>query len=86
LGWFLGWRPRWLSKRGAHAEPSNIAAARALIRAIDAGGIPLNPMRVNQIARQLDLEVSTRAPMGETVERIRQRLQTIDASTSVQSV
>ena len=63
-----------------------MVAARALIRAIDAGGIPLNPMRVNQIARQLDLEVSARAPMEETIERIRQRLQTIDASTSVQSV
>lgn len=63
-----------------------MVAARALIRAIDAGGIPLNPMRVNQIARQLDLEVSARAPMEETIERIRQHLQTIDASTSVQSV
>ena len=46
----------------------------ALIRAIDAGGVPLNPMRVNDIGRRLGLEVSTSAPMGETIERIRQQL------------
>jgi hypothetical protein len=46
----------------------------ALIRAIDAGGVPLNPMRVNDIGRKLGLEVSTSAPMDETIERIRQQL------------
>lgn len=46
----------------------------ALIRAIDAGGVPLNPMRVNDIGRRLGLEVSTSAPMDETIVRIRQRL------------
>jgi hypothetical protein len=45
-----------------------------LIAAIDAGGLPLNPARVNDIARQLGLEVSSRAPMHETIERIRQAL------------
>jgi hypothetical protein len=45
--------------------------AKDLIAAIDAGGVPLNPARVNDIARQLGLEVSTRAPMQETIERIR---------------
>ncbi len=49
--------------------------ARALIKAIDAGGLPLNPARVNDIARQLGLEVSTRAPMEQTIERIRKALQ-----------
>ena len=49
--------------------------AQALIKAIDAGGIPLNPARVNDIARQLGLEVSTRAPMEETIARIRKALQ-----------
>ena len=48
--------------------------AKDLIAAIDAGGLPLNPARVNDIARQLGLEVSTRAPMAETIERIRQAL------------
>jgi hypothetical protein len=51
-----------------------VAAARALIRAIDAGGVPLNPARVNQIARALGLEVSTRAAQEETIERIRAAL------------
>jgi len=46
----------------------------ALIRAIDAGGVPLNPMRVNDIGRKLGLEVLGSAPMDETIERIRQRL------------
>ena len=45
--------------------------AAALIRAVDAGGLPLNPARVNQIARQLGLEVSTRAPVEQTIQRIR---------------
>lgn len=46
----------------------------ALIRAIDAGGVPLNPMRVNDIGRKLGLEVPSSAPMDETIERIRQQL------------
>jgi hypothetical protein len=44
---------------------------RELLNAIDAGGIPLNPAIVNQIARNLGLEVSTSAPMEETIERVR---------------
>jgi hypothetical protein len=46
----------------------------ALIRAIDAGGVPLNPMRVNDIGRKLGLVVPSSAPMDETIERIRQQL------------
>ncbi len=42
-----------------------------LIAAIDDGGIPLNPARVNDIARRLGLEVATTAPVQETIERIR---------------
>jgi hypothetical protein len=45
-----------------------------LIAAIDAGGLPLNPARVNDIARKLGLEVSTTAPMEETIARIRTAL------------
>ncbi|MCV2362598.1 hypothetical protein LNV23_03935 [Paucibacter sp. DJ1R-11] len=48
-----------------------LAQARALIAAIDAGGIPLYPGKVNQIARALGLEVSREAPVEATVERIR---------------
>jgi hypothetical protein len=45
-----------------------------LIAAIDAGGLPLNPARVNQIARDLGLEVSRKAPVDATVTRIRAAL------------
>ena len=49
--------------------------ARELIAAIDAGGMPLNAARVNDIARRLGLEVSTRAPVEDTIARIRAVLQ-----------
>lgn len=45
--------------------------ARDLIKAIDAGGIPLNPAVVNDIARKLGLDVAITAPMDETISRIR---------------
>jgi hypothetical protein len=50
------------------------ARARQLIEAIDRGGIPLNAAKVNAIARALGLEVSPRARLEETVQRIRQAL------------
>ena len=56
------------------ALPPEMQAATKLIQAIDAGGIPLNPARVNAIARDLGLEVSTRAPVEETIRRIRAAL------------
>lgn len=63
----------WLRQRlGRTAKPlSEGERARRLIEAIDAGGIPLNPAVVNQIARDLGLEVSRKAPVEETIERIR---------------
>jgi hypothetical protein len=51
--------------------PSERQRAQDLIAAVDAGGLPLNPARVNDIARQLGLEVSSKAPVQETIERIR---------------
>ena len=45
--------------------------AKALLRAIDLGGIPSNPAKVNDIARRLGLDVSRSAPMPETISRIR---------------
>lgn len=71
------WRTWWARRRGATAPTvplSDRQQAQALIAAIDRGGLPLNPARVNQIARGLGLEVSARAPMEQTVERIRQAL------------
>ena len=48
-----------------------MASAKQLIAAIDRGGIPLNPVRVNAIARALGLEVSKKATVEETIRRIR---------------
>ena len=62
------WFQRRLFKRQAL---SDIEQAQMLIQAIDRGGIPLNPARVNHIARNLGLEVSTRAPVDQTIARIR---------------
>ncbi|MEJ6007039.1 hypothetical protein WG899_15915 [Paucibacter sp. AS339] len=63
---------RLLTQRAA-ANPEQ-AQARALIAAIDAGGIPLHPAKVNQIARALGLEVSREAPVEQTIARIRELL------------
>ena len=62
----------WLRRRFAKAPPlSDIEQARRLIDAIDRGGIPLNPAKMNAIARNLGLEVSRRAPVEHTIARIR---------------
>lgn len=62
----------WLRRRFAKAPPlSDIEQAQRLIAAIDRGGIPLNPAKVNAIARNLGLEVSRRAPVEHTIARIR---------------
>jgi hypothetical protein len=64
----------WLRSPPPPAPPTDRQAARQLIAAIDRGGLPLNPARVNHIARQLGLEVSTRAPVEQTIDRIRAAL------------
>jgi hypothetical protein len=63
---------RWL--RLSPPPPIEVLHARRLIAAIDAGGIPLNPARVNQIARNLGLEVSRHASTDDTLKRIRAAL------------
>jgi len=45
-----------------------------LIAAIDAGGLPLNPARVNDIARKLGLEVTAQDRVEDTIARIRAAL------------
>lgn len=68
----------WLRKYFSNKNlPTDVSQARKLIAAIDRGGIPLNPARVNAIARDLGLEVSVRAPVEETIARIRAYLQRI---------
>lgn len=68
----MRWLTIWLARR--RRAPTEDQQARDLIAAIDRGGLPLNPARVNQIARSLGLEVSRHAPVADTVDRIRQAL------------
>ena len=56
---------------GAKPPPTDYQRAQALIAAVDAGGIPLNAARVNDIGRKLGLDVSTKAPVEDTIARIR---------------
>lgn len=55
-------------------DPPEIRRARQLIAAIDAGGIPLDPARITRIAEDLGLEVSRKARMEDTIDRIRAAL------------
>jgi hypothetical protein len=55
--------------------PLEIQRANDVIAAIDAGGMPLNPARINEIARNLGLEVCRKAPVEETIQRIRTAVQ-----------
>lgn len=58
----------------ARDEAPEIMRARQLIRAVDAGGIPLDPRIVTRIAESLGLEVSRHARPEDTIERIRTAL------------
>jgi hypothetical protein len=71
--WLKAWLKPWLKPRPA-PNPER-QRALSLIAAIDAGGLPLHPARVNHIARGLGLEVSPHAKVDETVLRIRAALQ-----------
>ena len=63
--------PIALLKKCFQTPSPQVTAAKQLLKSIDKGGIPLNPIKINHIARQLDLEVSPSAPMSQTIERIR---------------
>jgi len=64
---------RLLSQRAQTQAPvaPELQRAQALIAAVDAGGIPLHPAKVNQIARDLGLAVSREEPVEATISRIR---------------
>ena len=65
----------WKARASSPPPPTERQRALDLIRAIDAGGVPLHPARVNDIARRLGLHVSTRARVEDTIARIRAALQ-----------
>lgn len=65
----------WLKiTSGGTSTAPEVQRARLLIKAIDRGGVPLNPAKVNAIARDLGLEVSRKAPVEDTIARIRAAL------------
>lgn len=66
---FFSFALNWL--RPHNNLPAEIRRAQQLISAIDAGGIPLDPARIVRIAEDLGLEVSKKARMEDTIERIR---------------
>lgn len=55
--------------------PPELQAGKKVIDAIDAGGLPLDPARINRIARDLGMEVSATAPVEQTIERLRAAVQ-----------
>jgi hypothetical protein len=59
----------WLFRQDAVL--TDLDRARQLVAAVDRGGIPLNPARINAIARGLGLEVSRSAAPEQTIARIR---------------
>ena len=59
----------WLRRRPK--LPRELHAGKDVIDAIDAGGLPLDAARINCIARDLGLEVSPRAPIDDTLLRLR---------------
>ena len=65
--------PAWLGRLFTSPQPirSELDRARDLLSAIDAGGVPLNAVKINQIARDFGLEVSRHATVEDTIQRIR---------------
>ena len=62
----------------ATAKPAvapEIQTAKDLLSAIDEGGIPLNPSKLNNVARDIGLDVSKSAKPEETIKRIRDAVQ-----------
>jgi len=72
----VNWLKKLLNRR--KTEPTPEQRAKNLIAAVDAGGLPLNAAVVNDIARALGLEVSSRARLEETIGRIRMALQRLE--------
>ena len=68
----------WMRRRLFRQNiPPEVLQAQLLIRAVNRGGVPLNPAKVNAIARNLGLEVSSCAPVEHTIKRIRACLKRI---------
>ena len=55
-------------------------AAVDLVKAVDAGGVPTDTRKINKIARDLGLEVSTKAKPEDTLVRIKEAVGRIDTT------
>jgi hypothetical protein len=75
----MRWLTRWFPRREPPPAVSDAQRARDLIAAVDAGGMPLNPARINAIARSLGLEVTAQDPVDQTIERVRAAVQRLEA-------
>ena len=62
---------QWFKSSANVKSRDEFDRARALVDAIDRGGLPLMPSKINDVASDLGLEVWRYAPVAETVERIR---------------
>lgn len=69
---YFGWLSRILPC--GNGLPKEYQQARSLIKAVDKGGIPMNPAKANAIARNIGLEVSVKDPVEKTIQRIRDAL------------
>jgi hypothetical protein len=69
----MKWLIHFLFRKRTKESPEQ-QKARQLIKAIEQGGIPTDPILVNKVGRSLGLEISPSAPMEQTIERIAQIL------------
>ncbi len=68
----MKWINALMGRRDQSPSPKQLALE--LIAEVDSGAAPYNPDRVTHVARSLGLEVSRRAPVAETIVRIRNAL------------
>lgn len=71
VNFFTRFIQRW---QGSSKPIDEVTRAKQLIKAIDKGGLPLDPSIVRRVAEGLGLEVSRNAKMADTIERIRAAL------------
>lgn len=65
-------------------ENEDIKAAKDLLAAVDKGGMILNPAKVNDVARNLGLDVSPKAKPLDTVGRIRDAVARVEPTQYAQ--
>jgi hypothetical protein len=72
-------RPEAPAAAPAVTTTPEINTAKDLLTAIDKGGVPLNPAKLNNVARDIGLDVSKSAKPEETIRRIRNAVERAEA-------